>query len=173
MKISARAGIKRSRSGFTLIELLVSLTIVAILAVSVFVALNPAQRLKDAKDARRAADVDSILTAIHQSVVDNKGTFPTNFPAAGTKKQLGTGDATTCTATVGTYCSTVTTVCADLLADVAQDLIPYLKSGPIDPVGGTTATAVKTGYMVERDTNGIVTVTACYTDGTTAISASR
>ena len=165
MRLSAR--------GFTLIELLVTLTIIAILAVSVFVALNPAQRLKDAKDARRATDVDSILTAIHQSVVDNKGTFPTNFPAAGTKKQLGTGIATDCPATVGTYCTTVTTVCADLLADVAQDLIPYLKTMPIDPVGGTTATAVKTGYMVERDTNGIVTVTACYTDGTIAISASR
>ena len=168
MKITAR--------GFTLIELLVSLTIIAILAVSVFVALNPAQRLKDAKDARRSSDVDSILTAIHQSVVDNKGTYPTNFPAAGTKKQLGTGDATTCPdTTVGTggFCTGVTAGCTNLSADVAQDLIPYLKSIPIDPVGGTTATAVKTGYLVERDTNGIVTVTACYTDGTTAISASR
>lgn len=159
--------------GFTLIEVLITLAIIAILAVSVFVALDPAKRLKDAKDARRATDVDTILTAIHQSIVDNKGTFPTNFPAAGVKKQLGTGDAITCTATVGTYCTSVTTACADLTADVAQDLIPYLKSVPIDPVGGTTATAAKTGYMVERDSNGIVTVTACYTDGTTVISASR
>lgn len=166
---------KRSARGFTLIELLIALTIVAILAVSVYAALNPAQRLKDAKDSRRAADVDTILTAIHQSIVDNKGTYPTNFPAAGIKKQLGTGDATTCTATVGTggFCTSVTTVCADLIADVAQDLIPYLKTIPIDPVGGTTATAVKTGYMIERDANGIVTVTACYTDGTTVISTSR
>lgn len=165
----------KSKSGFTLIELLVALTIVAILAVSVYAALNPAQRLKDAKDSRRAADVDTILTAIHQSIVDNKGTYPTNFPAAGVKKQLGTGNATDCPAAfgAGTFCTGVTTICADLLTDVAQDLIPYLKSMPIDPVGGTSATAVKTGYMVERDTSGIVTVTACYTDGTAAISVSR
>jgi prepilin-type N-terminal cleavage/methylation domain-containing protein len=164
---------KRSaQSGFTLIELLVSLTIVTILAVAVYVALNPAQRLKDAKDARRAADVDSILTAIHSSVVDNKGTYPTNFPAAGTKKQLGTGNATDCPATVGTYCTGVTTICADLLSG-GQNLSAYLKTIPVDPVGGTTATAVKSGYMVERDTNGIVTVTACYTDAAAAITGSR
>lgn len=162
----------KTSKGFTLIELLVAITIVAILAVSVFVALDPAKRLKDAKDSRRAADVDTILTAIHQSIVDNKGTYPTNFPASG-KKQLGTGDATTCTATVGTVCTGVTTACADLQADVAQDLLPYLKSAPIDPIGDPTATAAKTGYVVEKDGNGIVTVTACYTDGTTAISASR
>lgn len=167
---------KSAQRGFTLIELLVSLTIVAILAVSVFVALNPAQRLEDAKDSRRAADVDTILTAVHQSIVDNKGTLPTNMPAAGTKKQLGTGDATACPdTTVGTggFCTGVTAGCTNLMADVAQDLIPYLKTMPFDPVGGTTATDVKTGYLIERDTNGIVTVTACYTDGATVISASR
>lgn len=175
--LNIRSAMKKlSAYGFTLIELLVALTIVAILAVSVYAALNPAQRLKDAKDSRRATDVDTILTAVHQSIVDNKGTYPTNFPAAGTKKQLGTGDAITCPdTTVGTggFCTGVTAGCTDLIADVAQDLIPYLKTMPIDPVGGTTATAVKTGYLVERNTSGIVTVTACYTDGTTAISVSR
>lgn len=157
-------------SGFTLIELLIALTIVAILAVSVFVALNPAQRLKDAKDARRATDVDTILTAIHQSIVDNKGTYPTNMPAAGTEVQLGT-DATGCTIS-NTDCTITAAACTDLMANVAQDLIPYLKTMPFDP-DTTLGSAVKTGYSVQRDTNGIVTVKACYTDGTTTISASR
>jgi len=50
MRISAHFRLLQSKQkGFTLIELLVAITIVAILAVSVFVALNPAQRLKDAK----------------------------------------------------------------------------------------------------------------------------
>lgn len=165
------------QTGFTLIELLVALTIITILAVAVYAALNPAQRLADSKNARRIADASEILTAIHQSVVDNKGTFPTNFPAAGTIKQLGTGNATDCPATVGTnvatQCTGVTTVCANLMADVAQDLIPYLASMPIDPTGGTTADATKTGYTVVRDTNGIVTVKACHADGTSPITVSR
>lgn len=166
-----------SKKGFTLIELLVALTIITILAVAVYAALNPAQRLADSKNARRTQDATQILTAIHQSIVDNKGTFPTNFPAAGTTKQLGTGDATACTATVGTnvatQCTGVTTACANLMADVAQDLIPYLASMPIDPSGGTIADATKTGYVVGRDTNGIVTVKACHADGTSPITVSR
>ena len=172
MKITAQ-----KQSGFTLIELLVSLTIITILAIAVFVALNPAQRLKDAKDARRIADVDSILTAIHQSIVDNKGTYPSNLPAAGTYKQLGTGNATDCPITVGTYCDTTNitgyaTACVDLAAGT-QNLTNYLASLPIDPVGGTTVNAVKTGYAVGRNTAGIVTVYSCYTDATTVIKSSR
>lgn len=158
--------------GFTLIELIVALTILTILAVTVFAALNPAQRLKDSKDARRTADASEILTAIHQSVVDNKGTFQTNFPAAGTEKQLGS-PAGGCAATTVGIC-TLTAGCADLMADVAQDLLPYLASMPIDPAGSAGgATAAATGYSVKRDTNGIVTVKACYTDGTTPITVSR
>ena len=161
MKISAR--------GFTLIELLVTLTIIAILAVSVFVALNPAQRLKDAKDARRAADIDSVLTAIHQSIVDNKGTLPTNMPAVATETQLGTA-AAACTIS-NTNCIITTAACTDLMAGT-QNVSKYLKTMPFDP-DTTLGSATKTGYSVQRDTNGIVTIKACYTDGTTTISASR
>ena len=41
------------KKGFTLIEILVVIAIIAILAVVVFVALNPAQRIKDSKNSRR------------------------------------------------------------------------------------------------------------------------
>lgn len=163
--------ITQNSKGFTLIELLVALTILTILAVSVYASLDPAKRLRDSKDARRAADVGEILNAIHQSIVDNKGTFPTNLPT--TEQQLGTGNATDCTAAVGTYCTGMTTGCVNLMIG-GQSLTNYLASMPFDPNGGAVATAVKTGYSVKRDgTTGIVTVKACYTDGTTAVSASR
>lgn len=172
MKLSAHKRVL----GFTLIELLIVITIISTLAVVVFVALNPAQRLIDSKNARRTSDVDSILTAIHASIVDNKGNYPSAMPAAGAERQLGTGDATAgagCgVALTGGGCNTpALTACADLLADATYDLIPYLKSMPIDPVGGTTYTAVKTGYSVVRDTNGIVTVRACGAEGTTVASS--
>lgn len=167
-----RMDLFKKSSGFTLIELLIVITIIATLAVTVFVALNPAQRLLDAKNARRTSDVDTILTAIHESIVDNKGTYPTNMPAVGVETQLGTG-ATGCAISTG-GCTVTAVACADLMADVAQDLIPYLKSMPIDPNGGTTYTAAKTGYSVTRDANGIVTIRACGKEGTGAnVESSR
>ena len=161
----------KATKGFTLIELLVALTIVTILAVAVFAALNPAQRIKDSKDARRSVDASEILTAVHQSIVDNKGTYPTNMPAAGVEKQLGS-PAGGCAATTVGAC-TVTAGCADLMAG-GQALTSYLASMPIDPVGsGGGATAAAVGYSIKRDANGIVTVKACYTDAATPITVSR
>ena len=48
------------RKGFTLIELLIVIAIIAILAASLFVALNPAKRFQDARDAKRNQDVESV-----------------------------------------------------------------------------------------------------------------
>lgn len=158
--------------GFTLIELLVALTIVTILAVAVYVALNPAQRLKDAKDARRAADVDTILAAIHTSIVDSKGSLPTGLTAGMTEQQLGTGALADCPAAVGTYCSAMATSCVNLLPGGAQNLSKYLASMPSDP-GTTDNPPLSTGYSVKVDSNGIVTIKACYTDGAAVVSASR
>lgn len=155
----------KTSKGFTLIELLVALTIVAILAVSVYVALNPAQRLQDAKDARRATDVDTILTAVHQYIVDNKG----NAGALGltsTEVQLGSAGSG-CTIS-NSDCTITTAACTDLSTPLAK----YLKTMPFDP-DTTLGSAAETGYSIQQDANGIVTVKACYTDGTTTISSSR
>ena len=158
---------KKQQKGFTLIELLIVIAIIAALAISVFVALNPAQRLKDAKDARRTADADTILTAIHAAIVDNKGTLPAGLTTSMAETQLGTGAAGCAIATGG--CTVVAVDCVDL----STSLVKYLKSMPIDPNSGTVYTAAKTGYSVTVDANNIVTVKACGTEGTTNISVSR
>ena len=162
---------KFSSRGFTLIELLIVITIIAALAVTVFVALNPAQRLKDARGARRSTDVDTILTAIHETIVDNKGSYPSNLAAANTVTQLGNGSSG-CTLSGSGNCSVTSLVCSDLMTG-AINTSPYLKSMPLDPLGGTTYTASKSGYTVIRDSNGIVTVTACGSEATTPESSSR
>ena len=158
-----------SRKGFTLIELLIVVAIISALAIAVFVALDPAKRLKDANDARRAADADTILTAIHASIVDNKGTLPTGLTTSMAETQLGTGVSGCAIATGG--CASVAAACVDLSG--AAVLGKYLKSMPIDILGGTTYTAAKTGYTVTVDANNIVTIKACGTQGTTNISVSR
>ena len=156
------------KKGFTLIELLVVIAIVIALGVAVFAALNPQQRLKDARDSRRTADVDSYLTAIHEYIVDQKG-IATGLSLTTTEQQLGTGASGCAIATGG--CSVTTAACLDLSSTTL--LGKYLKSMPIDPLGGTTYTAAKTGYAVSQDANGLITVKACGTEGSTNIAASR
>lgn len=166
-----------SQKGFTLIEILIVVSIIAALAVSVFVALNPAQRLKDAKDARRTADVDSILSAVHAAIVDNKGALPTALAGipVDTDVQLGTGLAAACSPVATGGCSVAaSTACVNLMTDAAVDLIPYLKTMPVSPQSGTTVYAdANTGYAISRDANGIITVKACGTEGATPIASSR
>lgn len=126
----------KKNKGFTLIELLVVIAIIAILATVVFVALDPVTRFADARDSRRWNDVNSILTAVHQYIVDNDGTLPPGLTTGQTITELGT-------------CGT----CDNLTTPLAK----YLKTIPQDPQNGT---AVNTGYSVAVDANNIVTVTA-------------
>ena len=162
------------KKGFTLIELLMVVAIISALAVAVFVALNPAKRLKDAQDARRTADVDAILSAVHQSIVDNKGQYPVSMPPTDVWRQIG-ASATGC-ALATTYCTGGTavtdTTCANLMAN-GRNLRAYLAAIPVDPLGGTTYTASASGYSVMVDANGIVTIRACAAEGTTDIYSSR
>lgn len=163
--------LKKSHKGFTLIELLVVIAIISVLAVVVFVALNPSQRLKDAKDARRTADVDTILTAIHAAIVDAKGTLPSVLSTGMAESQLGT----TAASGVAVGGASDPSGCNILAATPVIDLLSgnpnlqkYLKSVPVDPSGTTALTK----YSVQVDTNNIVTVRACAAD-TPPIAASR
>ena len=101
--------------------------------------------------------------------MDNKGIYPSNMPAAGTEVQLGT-DAAGCTIS-NSDCTITAAACTDLMTG-SQNVSKYLKTMPFDP-DTTLGSDAKTGYSVQGDSNGIVTVKACYTDGTTTISVSR
>lgn len=50
--------------GFTLIELLIVIAILAVLATTVAVVLNPAQMLKEARDSQRMSDLKAVQSAI-------------------------------------------------------------------------------------------------------------
>lgn len=145
--------------GFTLIELLVVIAIIALLATVVFVALNPTVRFSEARNSRRWNDVNSILTAVHQYVVDNDGTLPSGIST--TLQQLGT-----CGSGGATACSGAAAACLDLSATLA----PYLKTMPIDPSGGSAST---TKYSVVKDSNNIITVAACAAELSETIQVSR
>jgi len=52
------------KKGFTLLELLIVIGILAILATTVVLVINPAQLLKKARDSQRISDLNSLKTAI-------------------------------------------------------------------------------------------------------------
>ncbi|NTW26930.1 MAG: type II secretion system protein [Candidatus Moranbacteria bacterium] len=154
---------KNTKSGFTLVELLLVIGIIATLAVVVFVALDPAKRFADARDARRTSDVETILSAVHQYVIDSKGSFPAGIDNA--ERQIATA-TDTCGVSGGGCGDGGETGCVDLSGQLAK----YLKEIPYDPTAGIGPD--HSHYTIVKDDNGIVTVRACDAEGG-VISVSR
>lgn len=157
----------KKKIGFTLIELLVVIGIIAALTAVVFVAIDPAKRFRDSRNARRVTDVDTILGAVHQYIVDTGGSMPAGIGTS--YNQIGTcvagGGSTLCGASLGGI--GVTTACVDLANVLSAN--KYIKSNPMDPQSGNTVT---TGYAITRDANNLFTIYACLGEGTT-IAISR
>lgn len=145
--------------GFTLVELLVTMGIITTLATLIFVSLDPISRFAEARNSRRLTDVNSILTAIHEYIIDNDGTLPAGITTS--PKQLGT-----CISGGGTDCVGAAAACLNLSTDLSR----YFKSIPLDPQNGTDAT---TNYAVWIDTNNIVTVAACSAELAETVEVSR
>lgn len=156
---------RQIRNGFTLIELLLVMAIIAVLAVVVFAALNPAQRFRDSRDARRFTDSETLLTAIHEYIVDNRGAFPSGLSAGMAETQIGTAGSGCAVSTGG--CSASPSACVNLTTTLAS----YLASIPSDP--SLASDSATTNYSVRVNPSGIVTIRACGTEGSTQISVSR
>lgn len=151
--------------GFTLIELLIVIVIIAILAAIIFVAVDPATRFADARDARRRSEVVSILNAVLKYQVDNDGDLPPGIDtSAATYQVLGTS-ITDC----DTTCSAQSTeaACLDMTDDLGD---VYLVTIPEDPSSGDST---NTDYAINRTAGGRISVVACDPENASAISAQR
>lgn len=160
--------------GFTLIELLIVIGILGILAAIILVAVDPAKRLRQARNARRASEVNALLNAILNYTVDYKGTLPASINTAtstGSVLLLGTGnvDPVSATTTLLAACpesltgATGTIYLANLAGDTAF-VDSYISQLPVDPSGtnGTrTYDQTITGYYVQKTAKGRIQVGSC------------
>src|SRR3989344_1720622 len=114
--------IKRSQSekGFTLIYILVVIAIIAIIAAIVIVAINPAKRFQDARNSQRHANVEAILGAMQQQMIDKKGIF-------------------TCEGVILPDTVATAAEISNTGIDIAPCLSDYLAIFPVDPGSATVA----------------------------------
>ena len=92
-----------NRSGFTLIELLVVIAIIAILAVVVVLTLNPAELLRQSRDANRLSDMNTLTNAINLYSADQGGAVGYSLGTS-TVAYISTPDPGA-TTTAGTNCT--------------------------------------------------------------------
>ncbi len=129
---------KQLKKGFTLIEILVVIGIIGILAAVVIIAINPARQFAQARNSQRESNVNTILNAIGQNIVDHKGTFD-------------------CTG-IGTAPDATPRKIGESVVDLGCLAPTYIASSiPMDPDGGTDADTL---YTVSKDSTGRFTVCA-------------
>lgn len=128
------------RKGFTLIELLLVIGIIAVLVGITIAALAPTKQLGTTRDAKRQADVNSILSAVYQYLVDEER-LPSGIPT-GTALEICATDSDDCDAAIS----------LDILTG------SYLVRMPRDPQLPDASTG--TNYWIVRDWSGRITVTA-------------
>lgn len=142
-----------NKKGFTLIEVLLVIVIIAILAAIVIVAINPGRQISQANNTQRRADVQTILNAVHQFSIDNRGTLPSDIDGTATNVSVAG-------------------------ADICGDLVPtYIAAMPFDPTAAGAAyadcTTYDTGYTINTDADGRVVVAAPSAELSETISVTR
>ncbi|MDI6734180.1 MAG: prepilin-type N-terminal cleavage/methylation domain-containing protein [Patescibacteria group bacterium] len=129
--------------GFTLVELLIVIAILVVLAVAVVLVLNPAELIKQSRDATRISDLSTLNSAIayYLSVVTTPtwATTVTSTCTVGSAFPYSTSQASACT--------TVASQIIDGNGWAAGIDLTLITSGsplarlPLDPVNVTTTTA--------------------------------
>lgn len=150
-----------STTGFTLIELVMTIAIVAIIAIGIFVAVDPARRIGESRDAQRWSDIVAIAKAVELYTADN-GQLPADFNVS----SIDVGEKVVlCSSSATLSCDGQSESC--LVVNDADFLGPYLGSLPIDP---SKSAATDTGYYVTRGSSGSLSFGVCSAYASTGIA---
>jgi prepilin-type N-terminal cleavage/methylation domain-containing protein len=139
-------------AAFTLVELIIVITVIAVLAAAIFVAIDPIRRINESNNARRWSDVTTVMEGIIKYVADNGSHYSTvSGTTAALYYQIGTAGSGCDT---GCGAQTTQAACVDLTSIGST----YLGAVPLDP---STGTAAETDYYISRASNNSITIGAC------------
>lgn len=147
-----------NKKGFTLIELIIVIAVIAILATTVILVLNPAVILAEARDSQRIADLGQMNTALSlylaQSTavdLDVAGVCGTDWWSSASAAANGNKPFATPAAVTAARTHTATPRAIDGTGWIAVDLSsggasPALSAFPFDPTN--TVTGVNTTALI-------------------------
>lgn len=150
----------KDQRGFTNKEVLVIVGAVAVLFAAVVLAIDPARRLSQARDAARRRDVREVLMAVNAYAQERRGELPGALDADPASFQV-----------LGTQASGCDRSCAAVAtASACVDLTGVLGRLPFDPLTGTSG---NTRYAINVSASGAVEVAACDPELAATISVKR
>lgn len=154
-----------SQKGFTLIELIIVVAIIALLAVAVFVILDPARRFQESQNSRRMSDIKTVADAVLMHQADNKGVLASGIDS--TLKMIGTA-LSGCDVACGVTGGAEITPSACL--DLSTSLDGYLGDIPVDPLLGSET---ETYYGIKALAPSGIKVVACSPEDNENIEITR
>ncbi|MFA6475617.1 MAG: response regulator [Patescibacteria group bacterium] len=83
-KVNTILAAKQPPAGFQLFELIIVIATVAILAAIAVILINPWQRINQAQDRQRWADVDKLMDAVIDYIATHDGKYPADLASATT-----------------------------------------------------------------------------------------
>lgn len=158
----------RKEKGLTLIELLLVISIITVLTAVILIAIDPAQRLAEARNSTRSQEVTSLLNAVLEYQLDNAGSTPSAIDSTTGSVQLVGASAGSC---AGLTCASETVAGSGCYADLSSDLVDtYLAAIPTDPQNGDSD---DTRYYVNQTSSGRIVVGACDAELSETIEVQR
>ncbi len=150
-----------AKKGFTLIELLVVIAVLGILASVVLVAINPSERIKEARDTGVKSDVDQVMQAV-QACYTQQAASGGDYHDCNTLSELET---------LG-YLKSASAMSGVTIASTADDAIVYeaLEATSAKP-SGCSGTYYWVAYTDGTSTGAVCTgnsIFSTYTNGTTS-----
>lgn len=129
---------KLKAKAFTLIELLIVIAIIGVLAVTVILALNPAEAQKKARDTQRLKDATT-LQAILEQLIDSGAAIPAGPGQLGDAVAPGVGVQSSTLA--GSNVNIKSQNCNNAAASpnwLGVNVCAFAKNVPLDPANGNT-----------------------------------